>query len=91
MVPLVSPATVAVSVEPLTEADLSPGLAATVYPVTGLPPSDAGAVHVTMACVLLAVAITLEGAPGILMGDTAFDDSDVFENPRAVDVLTVNV
>jgi hypothetical protein len=57
----------------------------------GLPPSDVGAVHVTMACVLLAVAITLEGASAILMGDTAFDDSDAVENPRAVNVLTVNV
>ena len=34
------------------------------------PPLDAGAVHVTVACVFPAVAITFVGAPGTVAGVT---------------------
>jgi len=40
------------------------GAAYTVYEVTALPPSDEGAVNVTVACPEPAVADTFCGAPG---------------------------
>ena len=39
-------------------------MAVTVYPVTGLPPSLAGAVKDTDADALPAVAVPITGAPG---------------------------
>jgi hypothetical protein len=59
--------------------------------VIGLPPSDVGATHVTIACPLPAVAVTLAGASGMLMGTTEFDDLDSGDGPCAVIVWTVNV
>ena len=65
---MVSSAKMAVSVDPLTVTIWPPGLAVTLYAVIADPPLDAGAAHVTSACVLPAVAVTLVGAPGAVAG-----------------------
>src|SRR5215831_16053642 len=49
-VPLVRPVTVAVVVLPLVLAVSPPGADVTVYPVIALPPLEAGAVQLTVAC-----------------------------------------
>ena len=58
----------------------------------GLPPL-AGAVQVTLADPLPAVAVTLVGAPGGVgaVGVTALDCEDVGPVPTALVALTVNV
>src|SRR3954449_7943724 len=58
-----------------------------------LPPSSAGAVHVTTADVLSACAATAVGGPGVLapVGVTAFDFADSALVPPAFDARTVNV
>ena len=90
-VPLVSPVTLAASV-PLDQlAVCPPGLAVTMYPVINDPPVDAGALHVTVACVFPAVADTLVGAPGVVAGVTAFDPLDVAPTPTVLIVVTTNV
>ena len=43
---------------------IPPGLEVTVYPVMADPPFELGAVNVTEACVLPAVAVPMVGAPG---------------------------
>ena len=91
MVPLVSPATIAANVDPFTEADFPPGPAVTVYPVIGLPPSDVGAVHVTMDWPLPGVALTAVGLPGMVAGVTGPDGFEAGPSPRIVIALTVNV
>ena len=48
-VPLVSPVTMALRTAPPTEAVKSPGVEVTLYEVTGLPPSEAGAIQLTVA------------------------------------------
>ncbi len=63
-VPFVRPVTTAVVVEPPTVAVMPPGLEVTVYPVIGLPPSLAGAVHETPAWALPRTAVMPVGAPG---------------------------
>ena len=73
--PLVRPDTSA-EVGPALLAVRPPGDDVTVYPVIALPPLDAGAVQVTVAWVLPAVATTLVGAPGTVaaaVGVTEFD------------------
>ena len=67
-VSLLSPVIVIGEAGPL--ATMGPGSAVTVYPVTCAPPSDAGAVKLTDACALPAVAFTPEGAPGSVGGGT---------------------
>jgi hypothetical protein len=76
-VPLVSPVNVAVSVEPLTVTISPPGLAITLYSVITDPPLDAGAAHVTSACVLPPVAVTLVGVSVTVTGLTAAVDAGV--------------
>ena len=61
-VPLVRPVTVMGEVAPVAVAP--PGLAVTVYPVIADPPADAGAVNVTVASSLPAIAVPMVGAPG---------------------------
>ena len=61
-VPLVKPVTVIGLEPPLTV--IPPGLEITVYTVIPNPPSELGAVNVTEACVLPAVAVPMVGAPG---------------------------
>jgi hypothetical protein len=61
-VPLVKPETVMGLAGP--SANIPPGFAVAMYMVTGLPPSDAGAVKATDACALPAVAPVMVGAVG---------------------------
>jgi len=62
---LVSPVTVAVVVVPLAVVALKfPGLDVTVYEVIGEPPVLVGAVQLTLAWALPAVAVTLAGGLG---------------------------
>jgi hypothetical protein len=69
------------------------GLAVTVYDVIGEPPSEAGAVQVTVACPSPAVALTSVGASGavLLLGVTAADGSLGAESPTALLATTVKV
>jgi len=59
--------------------------------VIALPPLDAGAVHVTDACALPAVADTAVGAPGTVAGVTAAEAAEAGPVPAALAALTVNV
>ena len=61
-VPLVSPVRVMGEALPVTAAP--PGLAVTVYPVIAAPPEDAGAIKLTDASALPALAVPMVGAPG---------------------------
>ena len=56
-----------------------------------LPPLLAGAVKVTDACALPAVAVPIVGAPGTLAGVTLFDAADAAPVPTAFVAVTVNV
>jgi hypothetical protein len=65
----------------------------TVYPVIALPPLDAGAVKLTVACAFPAVAVTAVGAPGtdaVLVGVTlAAEDAGL--TPTALRAVTVQL
>ena len=50
-----------------------------------------GALKLIVACVLVAVAVTLVGAPGTVAGVTEFDAVDVALVPTPFVALTVNV
>lgn len=84
---------------PVTEHDVAPvveqeppaGTEVTAYPVTADPPSDAGAVHVTVAEPSPAIADTDVGAPGTVLGVTAEDAVDGALVPTAFVAVTVNV
>src|SRR5260370_22365592 len=65
------PVTVALVVVPLALAVSPPGDEVTVYPLIWDPPLEAGAVQVTVAWALPAVAVTAGGAPGGPVGMTA--------------------
>ena len=88
---MVSPLTVAVKAPLDHVAVAPPGVAVTVYPVIAESPSDAGAFHVTVACVSPAVAVTLVGAPGVVAGVTAMDAEEAGLLPLAFVAVTVNV
>jgi len=66
-------------------------VASTVYPVIELPPSDAGAVQVTVADPLPGVAATPVGAPGVVAGVTGEDAADASPAPTAFMARTVKV
>jgi hypothetical protein len=71
-----------------------PGDEVTVYPVTAEPPSEAGAVKLTVACAFPAVAVAPVGAPGAVGGEpgvTEFDTVDAALGPAAFVATTVNV
>src|SRR3954464_13067919 len=89
-VPWVRPATVAL-VAPMTLAVRPPGEEVTVYPVMALPPLDAGAVQLTLACALPAVAVTPVGAPGTPRGTIAADGADADPAPAALLAKTIKV
>ena len=55
------------------------------------PPVDDGAVQVTVACVLLAVAVTLVGAPGTVAGVVALEVLDDVALPTVLAATTVKV
>ena len=57
----------------------------------GEPPVDNGALQLTMACVLPAVAVTLVGAPGTVAGVTALEAEDGTPAPMRLVATTVNV
>ena len=56
-----------------------------------LPPVEAGAINVTLACALPAVATGLVGAPGTVIGVTAPDATEATEFPAALVATTVKV
>jgi hypothetical protein len=79
---------------PVVVAFLPPGAAVTVYPVTGEPPSLAGAVQDTTAWASPAVAVTFVGLPGAAagaVGVTAALGADAGELPAVLVAVTVNV
>jgi hypothetical protein len=55
------------------------------------PLVDDGAFHVTVACVLPTVAMTLVGVPGTVAGVTALDALDDAPVPTVLIVVTMNV
>ena len=56
-----------------------------------LPPVEAGAINVTLAWALPAVATGLVGAPGTVLGVTAADATEATEFPATLVATTVNV
>ncbi len=56
-----------------------------------LPPSEPGAVQVTVAVASPATAATPVGAPGTVAGVTGFEGAEGVPVPTAVVALTVNV
>jgi hypothetical protein len=89
-VPLARPVTTIV-VAPVVLAMMLPGEEVTVYAVIAEPPFDDGAVQLTVACPLPAVAVTPVGAPGMVAGLTAFEAADAGPMPAAFVAVTVNV
>ena len=87
--PLVSPVTVIGDVVPV--AVMPPGLEVTVYPVIAEPPLELGAVNVTVACALPAVAVPMVGAPGTVAGVTLFDAAEAAPVPAELLAVMVNV
>ena len=69
----------------------APGDEVAVKLVIGEPPFDAGAVKVTVAWALPAVAVPMVGAPGTLRGVAAFDAADAAPVPAALPAVTVKV
>ena len=86
---MVNPGTVIGLPEPW--AVIPPGLEVTVYEVMALPPFDAGAVKLTIAWALPAVAVTPVGAPGGPTGVTLFEGLDAGPDPSAFVAFTVKV
>ena len=80
-VPLVSPETTH-SVAPVVVHVCPPGDAVTVYPVTALPPSLAGAVHDTVTWPLPATPDTPDGGSGT-------EGSEPMPNPAKLAAYTV--
>jgi hypothetical protein len=56
-----------------------------------LPPFEAGAVKLTVACALPAVAVTFVGAPGTPIGVTLLEGLDAGPVPTELAAVTVNV
>jgi len=93
---LVSPVTVAetagglpVTVTGVCAAEPINGV--TVYLVIALPPLLDGAVQLTVAAALPAVAVTPVGAPGTSLGVTALDGDEAGPLPLALVAVTVKV
>lgn len=55
------------------------------------PPSEVGALQVSMTWVFPAVVVTEVGAPGTVRGVTAFDGEEANELPAAFIAITVKV
>jgi hypothetical protein len=70
---------------------MAPGDDVAVYDVTAAPPLLAGAVNVTVACVLPPVAVPIAGAPGTVAGVTLLEAADAAPVPTAFVAVTVNV
>ena len=86
---LVNPVTISGLVAPV--ADRPPGVESTVYWLMGWPPSEAGAVKVTVACPVPAVAVPIVGAPGIVAGITTLEGFDGKPVPLEFLAVTVNL
>ena len=68
------------------------GLEVTAKEVMGLPPSDAGALKLTVAWALPPVAVTLVGAPGTVgAGVTLFEGAEAGPVPTPLVAVTVKV
>ena len=98
VVPFVSPVTVVdvaggVPVTVIGVCAVAPMNGVTVYLVIALPPLSVGAVQLTVADPLPAVAVTPVGAPGALgaLGITALDADESGPVPMALVADTVNV
>src|SRR5258708_1382277 len=76
---------------PVAVALSQPGDEVTVYPLIWDPPLEAGAVQVTVAWALPAVAVTAVGAPGGPMGMTALEAVEAGLVPTALVAVTVKV
>jgi hypothetical protein len=59
--------------------------------VIGLPPSEEGAVQLTVAWASPEIALTSVGAPGMLVGVTEFDGPEAGESPTPLLAVTVKV
>ncbi len=70
---------------------MPPGLDVTVYSVIALPPSEAGAVNVIVACSLPPETLSIVGAPGRVMGVTALDAAEAAPVPIEFVAFTVKV
>ena len=91
-VPLVSPVIAWVKAVVPAFASVPPeGFEVTVYPVIAAPPFDAGAVKLTDACVLPAVAVPMVGAPGTVAGITLLEASEAELVPALLVAVTVKV
>src|SRR3569623_69408 len=66
-----------------------PGLAMTVQPVIVIPPLEAGALKLTVACALPAVAVPMVGAPGTVAGVTLQVEPERLPVPIALVAVTV--
>ena len=88
-VPFVNPVSVAVRILPTVSALPVDGV--TLYPVIAEPPSEAGAVQVTMAEALPRTAETPVGAPATVAGVTEAEAKEAKEGPAAFVATTVNV
>ena len=88
---MVSPVTVIGLADPV--AVLPPGLEVTVYDVIALPPFEAGAVKLTVACALPATADTFVGVPGTVSaaGVTLLERPDAGPVPIAFVAFTLNL
>ena len=87
--PLVSPVTV--TDIPVVVAVTPPGDEMTAYSVIALPPSEAGAVHETVASLSPGVADKLVGASGTPVGVTALEGAELSPVPRELVAVTVKV
>ena len=76
-------------IEPVAVAP--PGFAVTVYDEIVAPPLEAGAVNVTVACALPAVADTPVGAPGGPIGVTGADAAEADPGPAELVAVTLKV
>ena len=91
-VPLAKPNTViGAAAGPATVPVKPPGDDVAVYPVIALPPSDTGAVKVTMACAFPPVAVPIVGASGAAAGITGFEGPDAAPVPMALIAATAKV
>ena len=73
---------------PVVVQAAAPGLASTVYPEIVLPPSRAGALQETVAVPMPAMADAPVGAPGTVLGVTAFGAIALGPGPTALTATT---
>jgi hypothetical protein len=78
-------------VEPALVSVPPAGLDVTVYPVIAVPPLETGAVKVTVAEALPAVATTEVGAPGTVVGVMELDGEDAADVPTPLVAVAVKL